>query len=145
VGTCGALAATLSLGDFGVVTESLAADGTSRALGAGERVFPDSGLTGSLQALQAPDLVAGPVVSTDLFYDGPEGEEEAWLAAGALAVEMESAALFALAARRGVQAASLLLVSDLLVPRRVRIDPGVLEAGERRLGELAAQALAASA
>jgi uridine phosphorylase len=126
VGTCGALAATLSLGDFVVVTESLAADGTSRALGAGERVFPDSGLTGSLQALQAPDLVAGPVVSTDLFYDGPEGEEKAWLAAGALA-------------------ASLLLVSDLLVPRRVRIDPGVLEAGERRLGELAAQALAASA
>jgi DeoD family purine-nucleoside phosphorylase len=145
VGTCGALAATLSLGDFVVVTEALAADGTSRALGAGERVFPDSGLTGSLQTLQAPDLVAGPVVSTDLFYDGPEGEEEAWLAAGALAVEMESAALFALAARRGVQAASLLLVSDLLVPRRIRIDPGVLEAGERRLGELAVQALAARA
>ena len=69
----------------------------------------------------------------------------AWLAAGALAVEMESAALFALAARRGVRAAALLLVSDLLVPQRVRIEPRVLQAGERRLGELAAQALTASA
>jgi uridine phosphorylase len=145
VGTCGALAATLSLGDFVVVTEALAADGTSRALGAGERVVPDRGLTASLQTLPVPDLVAGPVVSTDLFYDGPERQEEAWLAAGALAVEMESAALFALAARRGVRAAALLLVSDLLVPQRVRIEPRVLQAGERRLGELAAQALAASA
>jgi DeoD family purine-nucleoside phosphorylase len=145
VGTCGALAARLSIGDLVVAVEALAADGTSRALGADERVAPDSELTDSLLTLSAPDVTPGPVVSTDLFYDGPEREEEAWVAAGAVAVEMESAALFALAARRGVRAASLLLVTDLLLPHRVRIGPEALEAGERRLGELATQALAATA
>lgn len=141
VGTCGALAETLSLGDFVVVTEALAWDGTSRALGAGDRVAPDAALGNALRKLAGPGVVAGPVASTDLFYDGRDGEEEDWLAAGALAVEMESAALFALAGRRGVSAGALLLVSDLLLPDRVRIDPAALQDGERRLGELAVQAL----
>jgi uridine phosphorylase len=141
VGTCGALAETLSLGDLVVVTEALAWDGTSRALGAGDRVGPDAELGDALGKLVGPGVVAGPVASTDLFYDGRDGEEQTWLAAGALAVEMESAALFALAARRGVSAGALLLVSDLLVPSRVRIDPAALQDGERRLGELAVQAL----
>jgi DeoD family purine-nucleoside phosphorylase len=145
VGTCGALAATLSLGNFVVAVEALTADGTSRALGAGERALPDAPLTDSLLSLQAPDVTAGPVVSTDLFYDGQEREEEAWVRAGAVAVEMESAALFALTARRGVRSASLLLVTDLLMPERVRIESDALAAGERRLGDLATQALAAAA
>src|SRR6516225_8102910 len=38
VGTCGALAPGLRLGDLLIATASIAADGTSRALGAGERV-----------------------------------------------------------------------------------------------------------
>ena len=38
VGTCGALDESLALGQLLVATEALAADGTSRALGAGERV-----------------------------------------------------------------------------------------------------------
>src|ERR1700758_740815 len=37
VGPCGALAPGLRLGDLLVATEAFAADGTSRALGAGER------------------------------------------------------------------------------------------------------------
>ena len=55
---------------------------------------------------------------------------------------MEAATLFALAARRGFAAAALLLVTDLLIPERRRIDPDALRDGEHRLGELAARALA---
>ncbi len=142
VGTCGALADTLGLGHLVIPTEALAHDGASRALGAAELVAPDPALTSALLALAEPDLLGGRIVSTDLFYDGPAGEEQIWLAAGAVAVEMESATLFALAARRSVQAASLLLVSDLLIPQRVRIEGEALRSGELRLGELALRALA---
>ena len=38
VGTCGALESGFELGDLLVATDAIAADGTSRALGAGDRV-----------------------------------------------------------------------------------------------------------
>jgi uridine phosphorylase len=85
---------------------------------------------------------SGPVVSTDLFYDGEAGAEEAWRAAGALAVEMETATLFALAQRRGLHAGSVLIVSDILLPARRRIEIAALREAEHRVGELALAALA---
>jgi uridine phosphorylase len=95
-----------------------------------------------LIAAAGPGAISGPVVSSDLFYDSPDGAEEAWGAEGAQAVEMETATLFALAARRGLRAGSALLVTDLVLPRRARIGAEALRDGERRLGELAAAALA---
>lgn len=137
VGTCGALGSELALGDLLLVTDALARDGTSRSLGAGDAVAGDPRLLAALQAAAGPDTSAGRVVTTDLFYDGREGEESEWVAGGAVAVDMETAALFALAARRGVRAASILLVSDLLIPERTRIDRQRLRALEPRLGEIA--------
>lgn len=142
IGTCGAVAPSLKLGQLVVVTEAMAGDGASRALGTEDRLLPDPLLLDALLAIEAAEARPGPVASTDLFYDGGRGEEAAWRAAGALAVDMESATVFALARRRGVRAAALLLVSDLLVPERRRIDPEAMRAGERRLGEMAAKALA---
>jgi purine-nucleoside phosphorylase len=63
------------------------------------------------------------------------------VAAGAVAVEMEASALFALALRRGFSAAALLIVSDLLIPERRRIGSERLRAAEQELGALAVQAL----
>src|SRR5437764_3841442 len=40
VGTCGALHSSLALGDLVIATDAIAGDGTSRALGAGDRVAP---------------------------------------------------------------------------------------------------------
>jgi purine-nucleoside phosphorylase len=149
VGTCGALDGSLELGQLLVATEAIADDGTSRALGAA--AFADARVPASpallatlLAAPRTPtlDIVAdGPVVSTDLFYDSTD-REPAWLAAGARAVEMEAATLFALAARRGVQAGALLIVTDLLLGGRRRIAPDDLHAAETRLGAYAARALA---
>jgi uridine phosphorylase len=143
VGTCGALAPELELADLIVATEALSADGTSRALGAGERVPATSELLAALNASAGPEGArAGPVVSTDVFYDERDGLEREWSAAGALAVEMETATLYALAARYEVQAAALLLVSDVLHPTRVRIEADQLHANESRLGTVATHALA---
>jgi DeoD family purine-nucleoside phosphorylase len=144
VGTCGALDPALALGDLVVATEAIAADGTSRALGASGTLPPDAELLDALVSAADEHVSAGPVVSTDLFYDGPEDGERAWIAAGAVAVEMEAATLFALARRRGLQAAALLLVSDLLLGGRTRISADDLLAGEHRLGELAVRALSAA-
>jgi uridine phosphorylase len=136
VGTCGALNGELELGDIVVASEALATDGASRALGADERAYPDEKLLGALTAV-APAVTA---VSTDLFYDG--SRETAWRAAGAQVVEMETATVFTLAAKMGLAAGALLLVTDIVLPARRRIGPDALREGERRLGDVAARALA---
>src|SRR5665213_2072117 len=73
---------------------------------------------------------AGPVVSADLFYDTAPGTEERWRDDGLLGVEMETATLFALAARRRLRAGAGLIVTDLLFPSRRRIDPDGLRDAE---------------
>jgi DeoD family purine-nucleoside phosphorylase len=134
-GTCGALQSDLELGELIVATEAVGDDGTSRALGVNDRVPASAALLEAL--VSATGARTGPVVSTDLFYDDPRQPEAGWIAAGALCVEMESATLFALAARRGFEAGAVLAVSDLLAPRRVRIGDEELRAAEHRLGDAA--------
>ena len=135
VGTCGALDPSLELGELVVAREALCFDGTSRALGFSERVAASAALAGRLEGR------AGAVATVDLFYDSAEARE-AWRAAGALAVEMESAALFAVGARRGVEVAAVLAVTDLLDRgSRERVDEeGLREAGSR-VGRAGAAAL----
>jgi uridine phosphorylase len=138
IGTCGALTDELSLGQLVAVSDALAEDGTSRALGAGERAQPDADLTARLASDAAPVTV----VSTDVFYEERDGVEERWVAAGAKAVEMESATLFTVAHLRGVRAASLLAVSDLLSGGRERLDQEAVDAVGVELGAAALRALA---
>ena len=87
VGTCRALA-DLPLGSLVVADRVRCEDGTSRALGVAGTLEPDpellAGLTGG---------VVGEVVSTDLYYDPRPQRWE-----GAVAVELSTAALFAVAA-----------------------------------------------
>lgn len=142
VGTCGALHPSLELGDLLLVGEALVADGTSRALGAGDRVQADPELLGAFARAGAP--ASQTVVSSDLFYDD-SGREEGWRAAGAVAVEMECATIFALGKSLGLTAAAVLVVSDLLRQPRVRISKEALSAAERCMGELTLRALTATA
>jgi DeoD family purine-nucleoside phosphorylase len=146
VGTCGGLEDSLALGELLIASAAISDDGTSRALSGGEHVLPASpAMLDALLGAAGGEARAGYVVTTDLFYDGPPGSERRWLADGALAVEMETATLFALAARHGFEAGSLLIVSDLLVPSRRRIDEDRLRSVEHRLGELAVRALGLAA
>jgi purine-nucleoside phosphorylase len=153
VGTCGALSDDLALGDLVVAREAICADGTSRALGAGELAEADRALaSGLIEQLdeRACGHRAGRIVSTDVFYDS-DGERDRqrsreWVAAGALAVEMEAAALLTLGASRSISVACVLAVSDLLDANgsRVRIDDQELMQAAERMGAAAAAALAPS-
>jgi uridine phosphorylase len=138
VGTCGALASGLELGELLIAREAISADGTSRALGAGERVAADPRLTKALGE-QAPSARCGAVVSVDLFYD--DGRRPS--TPDALAIEMEAATLFAVGAARGIPVACMLAVSDTFDAngeRRRIADPALLAAAER-MGAAAAAAL----
>lgn len=142
IGTCGALADGLELGQLVSAREVLVADGAGAALGAGPRVLPEPALAAALETAGARPVG---VVSTDLFYDPREDVELGWRAAGAEVVEMEASALLALAARRGAAAAVLLTVSDLLADgERRRIEGEELAAAGVRMGETALAALGAT-
>jgi uridine phosphorylase len=144
VGTCGALAPELALGELVIAREALCADGTSRALGAGERVAANRELTEGLLA-SAPSARAGTIVSVDLFYDVDSGDRGSHRnPPEALAVEMEAAALFAVGAGAGVPVACMLVVSDTFDEggARERIDDQRLLAGAERMGAAAIAALA---
>lgn len=54
----------------------------------------------------------GNVLSSDLFYDDTDVSIKLWADYGSLAVEMETAELYTLAAKYGVQALSILTISD---------------------------------
>lgn len=142
VGSCGALVGGFALGDALIAEAALGQDGTSRALGAGERVAADAALTEALAAAAEADGGArrGAVLTTDLFYD-PAGEHADPPPREALAIEMETATLFQLGALRGVQTACALVVSDLLGPQRGRIDAEAMEAAAIRVGRFAVAAL----
>jgi len=138
VGTCGALDRALRLGELIVAERALSADGTSRALGAGEHASADPQLTRAL-ADSAPAARVGTIVSVDLFYtDGLPGA-----AHGALAVEMEAATLFTLGASLGMAVGCALVVTDTFdeQDRRTRIDAEALVGAGERMGAAALAAL----
>jgi uridine phosphorylase len=139
IGTSGGLDPELELGQLLVATEAISDDGTSRALGSGERVAATPELFAALSS--AGEVATGPVVSTDLFYDAND-RHDGWRAAGARAVEMEAATLFTIARRRGVEAGCTVLVSDTLTGGHVRIAEDALLEAEVRLGNLAVAGLA---
>jgi uridine phosphorylase len=136
VGTCVALGDDAALGDIVAVREVLAADGASRALGAPERLSGDDALTSSVAARADR---AGTVVSSDLFYDPRADERASWAAAGAVAVDLETAAVLAVARRRGMRAAAVLAV---VARGDERLDAEAIADAGVRLGHAALEALA---
>jgi purine-nucleoside phosphorylase len=117
IGTCGALDPWLSLGTLLAVEAVLPADGTSMALGASGLLAPDPDLLGRLVAAGARPAT---IASSDLFYDPREEATASWTEHGAIAVEMEAATIFQIAARRGVAAACVLGVSDVATANGTR-------------------------
>jgi uridine phosphorylase len=105
VGTAAALGST-PLGAVVVAEAALAADGASRALGAGDRVEADDALTGALAAGAA---AARALVASADIHDPVLAA--AWAEAGAVACDLTTAAVFAAAQRRGAAAAAILGVT----------------------------------
>jgi uridine phosphorylase len=119
IGRAWALDGALRAGELVTATAVVAYDGTSQALGAGERIEPDPALTAGLDGDRS-----GLLASADVEHVGDT--------AGALAFDLESAAVLAAAARAGIPAACLVAIEGA-------VDPDDVAA---RLGRAALAALA---
>ncbi len=146
IGTCGALAPELALGDLVLALAAVPADGTSRHYTAGEPHAPTADwelLHGAVHAAKGLglELRVGPIASSDTFYDPDPDRHRRWAARGVLAVEMEAATIFTVAALRGLRAGCLLAVSDLVGGTEgERISDEALEAAVFAMAELALRA-----
>jgi purine-nucleoside phosphorylase len=135
VGTTGGFP-PLGIGDAVVALSAVGATGIGGVLGGGEPTSPTADwdvAQALVDAGRAKGLVvhAGPVVTSDVFYDPHPDGVARWGRRGYLSVEMETAAVYLLAMRerakgRPVRAGSILTVSDIIV------DPSTEDA--KRLG-----------
>jgi uridine phosphorylase len=132
VGTAAGLGAA-GLGTLVVVDAALADDGASRALGAGERVPADPALAAAIAAGES--VARGTVASVDV-HDVVEAER--WARAGALAVDLTTAAVLAAAARHGAAAGAVVAITRA---GGERIGEEELLAVEAALGRCALAAL----
>ena len=131
VGFAGILHPLLSSGDIIVVERAIGEDGASRAYLDGlhaipgvegeptppDEVLADPTVKGALELALGEEHASfqcGTVWTTDAPYRETVGKAKAYRARGAHAVEMETAALLAVAKRRGFRAASAVVLSDSL-------------------------------
>jgi uridine phosphorylase len=132
LGTAAGLGGTV-LGELIVADAALAGDGTSRALGAAARVAADATLSdalargGAIRGLVASADVHDPVLAT------------AWAEAGALAVDLATAAVLAAANRHGAAAGAVLAITRA---RGERLADDALRPLEAALGAAGLGALA---
>jgi DeoD family purine-nucleoside phosphorylase len=143
VGTCGALQPGLQLGDLVLALSAVPDDGTSQRYAAGEPIAPTAdwdllhGVVHAAKEIGERISYVGPIVSSDVFYDPDEERFERWSSRGLLAVEMEAATIFTIAALRGVQAGCLLTVSDTYDEGRSRIKDEDLAPAVERMARIA--------
>ncbi|WP_276272777.1 nucleoside phosphorylase [Haloarcula litorea] len=132
VGTTGALQAGIEIGDMVVATGAAKDEGTTKRYEA-ETVpaVPDyETLSALVEAAEANEdraaadgasgdaasrVHVGPVASDDAFYAETDEYVADWESAGLLAVEMEAAAIFTLARRKGLAAGAICTVDGNLV------------------------------
>jgi purine-nucleoside phosphorylase len=118
VGTCGSLQPDLDIGAVILAMSACTDSATNRATFGGRDFAPtaDFSLLSAAHAAAVTaghDVHVGPVITSDVFY-GDEGTYSTFAAHGVLAAEMETAALYTLAARHGARALSILTVSDVI-------------------------------
>jgi len=119
VGTTGALQPGIEIGDMVVATGAAKDEGTTgRYESDTYPAVPDyEVLSGLVEAAEAndEDVHVGPVATGDAFYAETDEYVEAWESAGVLAVEMEAAAIFTLARRKGLRSGAICTVDGNLV------------------------------
>ena len=123
VGTCGSIHKDVKVRDV-ILAQSASTDSNMNAIIFGNVTYAptaDFGLL--LKAYNAGvekglNLRVGNVFTEDVFYND-HAEHEKWAQYGVLALEMESSALYTLAAKFGAQALSILTVSDHLLTGEV--------------------------
>lgn len=120
VGSCGAMQADLDLYSV-VVAQSASTDSRFLSHFALPGTYAPTGSYRLLRAIDREaegrgiDLHVGNILSSDIFYNPDDTATARWAKMGVLAVEMESAGLYAVAAEAGVDALGIFTVSDNLI------------------------------
>ncbi|MDV5061849.1 purine-nucleoside phosphorylase [Vibrio diabolicus] len=120
IGSCGGVAEDIHVRDIVVATGSGTAGNTNRTRFAGYdyAAIPDFELLKNCSNVAERHNIAahfGPVFTNDLFYGCDKNLVPALLKMNILGVEMETSALFAIAAENRVKALSILTVSDHII------------------------------
>ena len=142
IGTCGALVEKVKLRDI-VIASTASTDSAMNRDVFGMYSFAPAAdfslLRSAVENAEASDLRwhVGGIVSSDVFYH-PDGVKVYDVLArhGVLGVEMETAALYTLAARHGVRALTVCAVSDSLVTHE-QLDPAARQSSLKEMAELA--------
>ena len=116
VGMCGGFSEQVAVGDILVPDKAFVEEGTS--LHYYEQIDfarPDEQLFEQLQNI--PEAKVLPIVTTDAVYRQTFYKEQLWREKGAVAVDMETSALWSVGKFLGLQVASVLMISDCH-PRR---------------------------
>ncbi len=120
VGTCGALQAGLKLGDIVLALTASTNSQINKLRFGGMDYAPAASFGLLLKAYETAQqrgipVAVGGIYSSDTFYNDDPDWWKLWAAYGALVAEMETNALYTLAAKYQVEALSILTVSDNVV------------------------------
>jgi len=122
IGTCGSLQEGINVKEVVIAMAACTDSSMNKLLFGGMDYSPiaDYGLLKKAMAFAEKNNIAtrvGNVLTSDIFYfdDDLKNPYYVWMKYGVLAVEMETAALYTLAARLNVKALSILTVSDNIV------------------------------
>lgn len=114
-GWTGGLSPNLSPGDLLLPNGAISEEGTSRHYSEEGKFRPSSLLVQGLREALTQEGLSfqeGPVWTTDAPYRETINKVKRFQSQGVLGVDMETSALFAVSAFRGIEAAALLIVSD---------------------------------
>ncbi|ADQ16010.1 purine-nucleoside phosphorylase [Leadbetterella byssophila] len=117
VGTCGSIQENLDLGQVLLVTAACGDSDANSILFQNQHFAPTASFELLLKAHESAKeqnikVHPGLVFSTNTFYDLVPNRWDVWKAHGVLGIDMETEILYTMAARFGVNALSLLTVSD---------------------------------
>lgn len=120
IGTCGGMHEYVNVRDIVLAMSASTDSAVNQVRFSGMDYAPTASfplLKAAWDAAAARQLraFAGPVLSSDMFYTEDPDQWKLWAKFGVVAVEMETAELYTLAAKYGCQALSVLTVSDHLV------------------------------
>ncbi len=137
IGTCGALQSHLKLRDVILAMSASTDSQMNKLYFKGMDFAPTASfalLKRAYDVAQQQDIPVhvGSVFSSDTFYSDNPNSWKLWANFNVLAVEMEAAALYTLAAKFGVQALTILTVSDSLVTHQAESS----EAREKAFGQM---------
>ena len=117
VGTAGAINNDVKVRDIVLAQSACTNSGINRRRFKGLDYAPTANFDLLLKAYnvakeKGADVKVGSVLSSDLFYDDTNQGIAMWSDYGVLAIEMETAELYTVAAKHGVEALSVLTISD---------------------------------